>query len=152
MVLTIFPPPCHKSVFGMQTFTISPTDWRFAVTMVAVCVPFFILIFVLQTHAGMSLYRRLGLYVASFREKLKRKAAVRRERRTQIQQIETIRRQSCATTIVAGKRESTWRFDSKEAGKLGTPVSDANGGTRAWWKWSRKVPEELGVSTKDMNV
>lgn len=136
----------------MQTFTISPTDWRFAVTMVAVCVPFFILIFVLQTHAGMSLYKRLGLLITSLREKLRRKAVARREKRTQIQQIETIRRQSCATTVVAGKRESTWGFNPKEVGRLETAGSDTDGGTRAWWKWSRSLPKEPGNSTKDMNV
>lgn len=142
----------RQSVFGMQTFTISPTDWRFAVTMIAVCVPFFILIFVLQTHAGMSLYRRLRLYVTSFREKWRRNATARRDRRNQIQQIETIRRQSCATTVVAGKRESIWNFDSKEARRLGSQDSNAHEGVRSWWKWSRKSSEEPGPPRKDMNV
>ncbi len=38
-------------VFGITTLDVRPTDWRFAVTLVAVCVPFFVLILVLQTPA-----------------------------------------------------------------------------------------------------
>ncbi|KAK4111581.1 hypothetical protein N656DRAFT_141307 [Canariomyces notabilis] len=34
-------------VFGITEFDISPEDWRFAVTLVSVCIPFFILILVL---------------------------------------------------------------------------------------------------------
>ncbi len=46
-------------VFGITTLDVSPTDWRFAVTLVAVCVPFFVLILVLQTPAAaMDLVRR----------------------------------------------------------------------------------------------
>ncbi|KAE9572380.1 hypothetical protein CGCF415_v008555 [Colletotrichum fructicola] len=43
------------SVFGITEFTISPQDWRFAVTMVCVCVPFLIALIMLQTRAGYSL-------------------------------------------------------------------------------------------------
>ncbi|KHN93805.1 uncharacterized protein MAM_08332 [Metarhizium album ARSEF 1941] len=38
------------SVFGITQFTIPATDWRFAATMVLVCIPFMALIFLLQTR------------------------------------------------------------------------------------------------------
>jgi hypothetical protein len=37
-------------VFGITEFTIPATDWRFALTMVLVCIPFMALIFLLQTR------------------------------------------------------------------------------------------------------
>ncbi|KAH8904541.1 hypothetical protein BR93DRAFT_883002 [Coniochaeta sp. PMI_546] len=50
------------SVFGITTLDIQANDWRFPVTMVTVCVPFFVLIFVLQTRAGVSALRKSGKY------------------------------------------------------------------------------------------
>ncbi|KAK4192221.1 hypothetical protein QBC35DRAFT_373917 [Podospora australis] len=47
-------------VFGITTFDISAEDWRFPVTMVSVCIPFFILILVLQTRAAMMMVRKFG--------------------------------------------------------------------------------------------
>ncbi|KAJ4387895.1 hypothetical protein N0V93_008498 [Gnomoniopsis smithogilvyi] len=140
------------SVYGMQAFTIPPNDWRFAVTMVVVCVPFFVLIFVLQTHAGMSLYRRLVLTMKGWIESWKRSAASRREKRTQLQQTETIRRQSCATTVVAGKRESTWNFDPQVAHGMAPQGLDSREKVRPWWKWSRNASKELKAPSKDLNV
>ncbi|WYZ34216.1 hypothetical protein EsH8_I_000492 [Colletotrichum jinshuiense] len=43
------------SVFGITEFTIPAEDWRFPVTMVCVCVPFVVLLILLQTRAGYSL-------------------------------------------------------------------------------------------------
>jgi len=51
------------SVFGITQFEISEKDWRFAVTMVSVCIPFFLLIVILQTQAAMQAVRRSGLVV-----------------------------------------------------------------------------------------
>ncbi|KAH8886482.1 hypothetical protein GQ53DRAFT_657891 [Thozetella sp. PMI_491] len=48
------------SVFGITEFTIAADDWRFPVTMVSVCVPFFLLILVLQTRSGMDATKKLG--------------------------------------------------------------------------------------------
>ncbi|KAK1964724.1 hypothetical protein LY78DRAFT_581874 [Colletotrichum sublineola] len=45
------------SVFGITEFKIPPQDWRFAVTMVCVCVPFILALILLQTRAGYSLAR-----------------------------------------------------------------------------------------------
>ncbi|KAM6479029.1 hypothetical protein HDV62DRAFT_163078 [Trichoderma sp. SZMC 28011] len=38
------------SVFGITEFTIPVTDWRFPLTMVLVCVPFMILLYLIQTR------------------------------------------------------------------------------------------------------
>ncbi len=46
-----------QSVFGITNFDISPNDWRFPVTMVAICLPFFFFILVVQTNTGMKLLR-----------------------------------------------------------------------------------------------
>ncbi|KAL8376027.1 hypothetical protein RB595_007235 [Gaeumannomyces hyphopodioides] len=48
------------SVFGITNFDLSPKDWQFVTTMLCVCVPFFVLIVVLQTQAGMEMCKRLG--------------------------------------------------------------------------------------------
>lgn len=52
----------YQSVFGITTLDIQASDWRFPVTMVTVCVPFFVLIFVLQTRAGVNALRKAGKY------------------------------------------------------------------------------------------
>lgn len=51
------------SVFGITTLDIKADDWRFPVTMVTVCVPFFVLIFVLQTRAGVGALRKSGKFL-----------------------------------------------------------------------------------------
>ncbi|KAK3942007.1 hypothetical protein QBC46DRAFT_83929 [Diplogelasinospora grovesii] len=51
------------SVFGITTFNISAEDWRFPVTMVSVCIPFFLLILILQTRAGMDAIKRCGRFI-----------------------------------------------------------------------------------------
>ncbi|KAL3951885.1 hypothetical protein ACCO45_013602 [Purpureocillium lilacinum] len=56
------------SVFGMTEFTIQVTDWRFAVTMVLVCVPFMIIVFLFQTRSFSLVGRKIAAgasYVAS---------------------------------------------------------------------------------------
>ncbi|KAF4453516.1 hypothetical protein F53441_3829 [Fusarium austroafricanum] len=61
MISMIFLPLTFvTSVFGMTVFTISPDDWRFALTMVLVCVPFMLLITLLQTRSFGLLVRKLG--------------------------------------------------------------------------------------------
>ncbi|KAK1754053.1 cora-like Mg2+ transporter protein-domain-containing protein [Echria macrotheca] len=52
------------SVFGMTNFEFGDRDWQFIVIMVAVGVPFFLLIFLLQTHKALRKGRRkLYFYV-----------------------------------------------------------------------------------------
>ena len=59
-------PNRHKSVFGITEFTISASDWRFPVTMVFVCVPFFVIIFVLQTRRGMHAFKKSGRLMSKY--------------------------------------------------------------------------------------
>jgi hypothetical protein len=47
-------------VFGITELHIPATDWRFAVTMVAVCVPFMILVFLLQSRLFTRMLRKTG--------------------------------------------------------------------------------------------
>lgn len=59
MISMIFLPLTFvTSVFGITEFTISPTDWRFALTMVLVCVPFMAVVVLLQTNGFTFLARR----------------------------------------------------------------------------------------------
>ncbi|KAF5000776.1 hypothetical protein FDECE_11131 [Fusarium decemcellulare] len=61
MISMIFLPLTFvTSVFGMTVFTIPATDWRFALTMILVCVPFMILITLLQTRSFGILLRKLA--------------------------------------------------------------------------------------------
>ncbi|KAK7422667.1 hypothetical protein QQX98_001455 [Neonectria punicea] len=61
MISMIFLPLTFvTSVFGMTEFSIPASDWRFALVMVLVCVPFMLLISILQT-------RSFGLLVAKLR-------------------------------------------------------------------------------------
>ncbi|KAM0564481.1 hypothetical protein ACHAPJ_000695 [Fusarium lateritium] len=61
MISMIFLPLTFvTSVFGMTAFTIPATDWRFALTMILVCVPFMLLITFLQTHSFSLLLRKLS--------------------------------------------------------------------------------------------
>lgn len=53
-----------QSVFGMTEFSIPATDWRFAVTMVLVCVPFMLLISILQTRSFGLLLTKLSAIAA----------------------------------------------------------------------------------------
>lgn len=53
-----------QSVFGIQTFTIRVEDWRFLATMLGVCIPFFVLILVLQTRPAMEAVKKWGRAVA----------------------------------------------------------------------------------------
>ncbi|RGP80386.1 hypothetical protein FLONG3_1535 [Fusarium longipes] len=61
MISMIFLPLTFvTSVFGMTVFTIPATDWRFALTMILVCVPFMLLITFLQTRSFGVLLRKLA--------------------------------------------------------------------------------------------
>ncbi|KAH8735193.1 hypothetical protein BGZ61DRAFT_279721, partial [Ilyonectria robusta] len=65
MISMIFLPLTFvTSVFGMTEFKIAASDWRFAVTMVLVCVPFMLLISILQTRSFGLLLTRLSAIAA----------------------------------------------------------------------------------------
>ncbi|KAL2023739.1 hypothetical protein VTK56DRAFT_1453 [Thermocarpiscus australiensis] len=66
-------------VFGITTFDIPADDWRFPVTMVSVCIPFFVLILVLQTRAAMEALRRCGLLAEAYLRRMFGGAVDRRQ-------------------------------------------------------------------------
>lgn len=59
-----------QSVFGITTLEISVDDWRFPVTLIAVCIPFFMVICVLQTRWGMRMARNMGNRIDRYTSKL----------------------------------------------------------------------------------
>ncbi|KAH7322864.1 hypothetical protein B0I35DRAFT_407286 [Stachybotrys elegans] len=66
MISMIFLPLTFvTSVFGITEFTISATDWRFALTMVLVCVPFMIIVALFQTRTFHVLVRKSHSLVES---------------------------------------------------------------------------------------
>ncbi|KAI8684484.1 hypothetical protein NCS57_00114600 [Fusarium keratoplasticum] len=74
MISMIFLPLTFvTSVFGMTVFTIPATDWRFALTMILVCVPFMLLITLLQTRSFGLLLRKLAVVGAVPARLLRRK-------------------------------------------------------------------------------
>ncbi|KAI8691250.1 hypothetical protein LRP88_08529 [Fusarium phalaenopsidis] len=74
MISMIFLPLTFvTSVFGMTVFTIPATDWRFALTMILVCVPFMLLITLLQTRSFGLLLRKLAVIGAVPARLLRRK-------------------------------------------------------------------------------
>ncbi|UPK97972.1 hypothetical protein LCI18_008907 [Fusarium solani-melongenae] len=74
MISMIFLPLTFvTSVFGMTVFTIPATDWRFALTMILVCVPFMLLITLLQTRSFGLLLRKLAVIGAVPAHLLRRK-------------------------------------------------------------------------------
>lgn len=46
-----------QSVFGITALDLRPDEWQFPVTMVLVCVPFILLVLMVQTHRGMKLVK-----------------------------------------------------------------------------------------------
>lgn len=122
----------------MQLIEIPPTDWRFAVIMVSVCIPFFILTSVLQTHAGMSLVERARRAVVGGWGKRSRG---RREKRSQLQHAAMIRRQSRASNMYSDRRESLWDLIADRKGKRLGSTAAAAGAPRKWGRWRAKREE-----------
>lgn len=75
-----------QSVFGITEFQFSADDWRFPLTMVTVCIPFFVLIFILQTRAGSDAVKKLGNFVENHIGRWSDRSRSRHERRLQLQQ------------------------------------------------------------------
>lgn len=133
----------------MDLVDIPPTDWRFSVILIAVCVPFFVLVFVLQTHAGANLIKRMSGAVCGG---WMRRAHARRERRSQLQHAAMVRRQSCAESAYAADRQgSLWTLIADRKGKRGgggivrggksggggVGGAAASGDARRWRRWRR---------------
>lgn len=58
------------SVFGITTFVIGADDWQFPVTMVSVCIPFFLLITILQTQTAMIAVRKASVATGKYFKRL----------------------------------------------------------------------------------
>lgn len=145
-----------KSVFGITEFTISADDWRFPVTMVAVCVPFFLLTFILQTRAGMRAVKKLGDFVEGNMGRWNDHSRSRHERRVQLQQqlVQAAEQQQQAPSLAAGRRRRISLGKVKGGGNLaglngvvvepmgvidGLAVPQAD----KWWGWRRKRAEDM---------
>ncbi|KAF3763635.1 hypothetical protein M406DRAFT_323229 [Cryphonectria parasitica EP155] len=135
------------SIFGMETFKIPPTDWRFVVIMVTVCVPFFILVLVLQTDVGTRLWRALRHVFTMGLDSWRRRARTRREKRSQLQQAAMIRRQSlCAPSADTGRQESLQMLNANKGGPAhpGMAPPPGEGGQQRWhWPGRRRTDESV---------
>lgn len=161
------------SVFGITEFTISANDWRFPVTMVSVCVPFFLLIFILQTRAGMRAIKALGDFIEGNLGRWSDRSRSRHERRLQLQQqlVQAAESQQLqlqqqqAATSAAGRRRMSLRRGARKTrpqgadGGVGGP-GHGNGAAvdpmgividglpveqadNKWWGWRRKKGEDM---------
>ncbi|KKY30976.1 putative gtpase-activator protein for ras-like gtpase containing protein [Diaporthe ampelina] len=130
------------SVFGITEFTFSANDWRFPVTMVGVCVPFFLLIFVLQTRAGMRAVRQIGDFIEGNMGRWSDRSRSRHERRLQLQQ-QLQQAAESQTTVVGGRRRMSLRRGPKrrKASTAGLPTNGVINGVSVpaqqrgkWWE------------------
>ncbi|KAK7745892.1 hypothetical protein SLS53_002611 [Cytospora paraplurivora] len=123
--------PTRKSVFGITEFTISANDWRFPVTMVSVCVPFFLLIFILQTRAGMRGVRRVGDLLERVLGRLRGRGRDGDERRLQLQQqlVQAAESKRSVVSPGGGRRGKMRRRVSRRMGKKEVRGGGTPGGT-----------------------
>lgn len=120
----------------MQMIDIPPTDWRFVVIMIAVCIPFFILTFTLQTHAGVSLVKRARVAIVGG---WKKRSKNRREKRSQLHHAAMIRRQSRASNVYpVDRRESLWNLIADRKGKRRLGITRTTAAPRKWGRWRIK--------------
>lgn len=122
--------------------------------MVGVCVPFFLLIFVLQTRAGMRAVRKFGDFIEGNMGSWSDRSHSRHERRLQLQQQLQQAAESQAA-VVGGRRRMSLRRGNKRrkasvAGLAtngvvmnGVPVSAQQRGK--WWVRMRRKEETTAV-------
>ncbi len=108
----------------MSNFSISPNDWRFPVTIVAICLPFFFSILVLQTNTGMKLLRGFVDYV--IRQPVK--GLARRLGRIETTRAVTSHHSTVAATSSEGKHEAV--SPGKRDAKSHSHQSRPKGGKR----------------------
>ncbi|KAJ9148616.1 GTPase-activator protein for ras-like GTPase containing protein [Pleurostoma richardsiae] len=152
------------SVFGITEFTISASDWRFPVTMVAVCIPFFLLILILQTRAGMEAVKKVGVLVETYIGGWGDRAQHRRERRMQqLQQLHAHAVASEEAHSAAGGGSRKARFKKRRRlSRKGPSVEVVDGVAferrsvgsekQPWWPWRRKKASEDVRAEKHANV
>ncbi|KAJ0114398.1 hypothetical protein J7T55_010787 [Diaporthe amygdali] len=141
------------SVFGITEFTISADDWRFPVTMVGVCVPFFLLIFILQTRGGMRAVRKIGDFIEANMGRWSDRSRSRHERRLQLQQ-QLMQAAESQASAVGGKRRMSLRRGTKrrKTGIAGPQASGVINGVSVpvqqkgkWWVRLRGKEESTAV-------
>ncbi|KAK0625298.1 hypothetical protein B0T17DRAFT_492557 [Bombardia bombarda] len=139
------------SVFGITTFDISAEDWRFPVTMVAVCVPFFLLIVMLQTRAGMEWVKKGSRAVEAWGRGVlggSGGAAAGRRQYHQFHQQQHGQQQNGANASTGG---ADWGGRERDLGE-GEGDGGIGGGGWGWsWVWRRRKVAGRPVE-KDGNV
>lgn len=80
--------------------------------VVGVCVPFFLLIFVLQTRAGMRAVRRIGDFIEGNMGMWSDRSRSRHERRLQLQQ-QLLQAAESQAAVVGGRRRMSLRRGGK---------------------------------------
>lgn len=148
--------------------------------MVAVCVPFFLLIFILQTRAGMRAIKALGDFIEGNLGRWSDRSRIRHERRLQLQQqlvqaAETqqqkqLQQQGAASSSSsAGRRRMSLRRGARKARQEGGGGGTGHGNGAAvepmgiidglsveqaekWWAWRRKKGEDLLRGQTELNV
>lgn len=93
--------------------------------MVGVCVPFFLLIFVLQTRAGMRAVRQIGDYIEGNMGRWSDRSRSRHERRLQLQQ-QLLQAAESQAAVVGGRRRMSLRRGAKrrKASVAGLPTNN----------------------------
>lgn len=108
-----------QSVFGMTEFKIAASDWRFAVTMVLVCVPFMLLISILQT-------RSFGLLL------------------TKLSAIAALPRRLMAFILRQGPQDVE-APDNRSTATLSQRRERVRRGGRWTWPWGGRTPPDEGI-------
>jgi hypothetical protein len=149
--------------------------------MVSVCVPFFLLIFILQTRAGMRAIKALGDFIEGNLLRWSDRSRSRHERRLQLQQqlvqaaeSQQLQQQQQASTSSAGRRRMSLRRGARKTRPQG---GDGGGGgpgqgngaavepmgividgmpveqaDNKWWGWRRKKEEDMLAGQTVSNV
>lgn len=105
-----------QSVFGMTNFTIPATDWRFAVTMATVSLPFLVVMVLVQTGIFIVVLR--GVYDSTQR-------IVGFPYRVAMEALTLSGRLKTSGTHGAKKRDE----------RIKTPFNDEKSVTSSRWKW-----------------
>lgn len=123
--------------------------------MVGVCVPFFLLIFVLQTRAGMRAVRQIGDFIEGNMGRWSDRSRRRHERRLQLQQ-QLLQAAESQSAVVGGRRRMSLRRGTKrrKASTAGLATNGVINGVsvpvqqRAKW-WARLRSKEETTAGQD---
>lgn len=118
--------------------------------MVGVCVPFFLLIFVLQTRAGMRAVRRMGDLIEGNVARWSDRSLSRHEKRLQLQQ-QLLQAAESQAAVAGGRRRMSLRRGAKRrkaSAAAGHPTNGVVSGVSVpaqqrgkWWARLRRKEE-----------